>query len=459
MKDLTDVDEKIKNGMRYSIYAGVSSAFFFVMIQGVFLTGLALYLGADELKIGIIGSIPLLAQTAQLLHPILTGRLKSRKIVGVIVMAISRFIWLAVIFILLSERKNLELFMFIFTMSHVFGNIWGNIWLSWMRDLVPNEVRGKFFGMRNLFVSLTWLIATFIFSWILDHVDPPLSYQLMIAISMIGVGFAVVFTLKQYEPPVKESYALREFIMVFKDTNFRKLMIFGLFWNFIIMLTANFFSVHLLKNLKVPYTTIAFFSIVSGLLSILFYRYWGRISDTVGHKEVAKVGIRIVAFLALLWGFMNSRNYIPFLWMDAVLVAMGWTAINLSLITIPLEVAGENVSTYIAVYSSLNGISGFLGSIVGGIVSKFLAGVHFEIFGFEFFGLQFLFMVEGVLRFLSLRMLDRIQVRTYIPMRVYLVNTLIHMRRRFNIAFGEMPPIFRFLRRYGKIRKKEDQVL
>lgn len=70
--------------------------------------------------------------------------------------------------------------------------------------------------------------------------------------------------------------------------------------------SSAFYHYHLLKNLGVDYTYIAYMMIVNNFVAMLVYRILGKVSDRVGHKTIAEFGI-ILASLSPVCGFHEHQ--------------------------------------------------------------------------------------------------------------------------------------------------------
>ena len=99
---------------------GAFANVYIVLTGGAFLTGLALYLGANDFEIGLIGAIPFLAQMAQLLAAYLIDRRHNRKKLTVWSSVVARQIWWLVLPLLfVSGSWRLEAFLILFVISSV----------------------------------------------------------------------------------------------------------------------------------------------------------------------------------------------------------------------------------------------------------------------------------------------------------------------------------------------------
>ncbi len=432
---------------KYFILEGISSVFPILMTQGAVFTGLAVMFHLDEFKLGLAASFPLIAQILQIFTTYFVEKFGNRKLLTNIFNLSGRTLWISFIAIsILLKWYRSPSFILAFAGSQILTSISANIWLSWIRDLIPSEIRGKVFGRRNLYVSLATLTAFYVYSELIDNFHES-GYILIAITSLAGTALSFYYMEKLPDVPIKRVGALAALKSVIQDENFIRLSTFYSFWNFAIMFTSPFFMYHLIKNLHVSFRYISVYTIISGLIAMAFYRFFGSVSDEVGHKSVAQFGISLVAITPMLWLFMNSKTYHYLLLVDATITGIGWSAINLSMITLPMEVASGTQSAYFSVYTSFGGIGGLIGSLLGGVAGKALSGYHWQRFGMDFYGLQLVFVMGGVLRFTSLLFLKRVMVKKNMPVRRYFFNSLTVIFRRIPFKFHES---IYALRRMGK---------
>ncbi len=432
---------------RCFILEGVASVLFILMAQGAVFTGLAVIFKLDEFKLGLAASFPLIAQILQILTPYFVEKFERRKFLTNTFNISGRILWTTfVISAIAFKWYRSSLFISVFAISQILTSMAANIWMSWIRDLIPVEKRGKILGKRNLYVSLSTLVVFYIYSELIDNLHKN-GYILISILGILGTSLSFYYMGKLPDVPIKRVGALAALRSVLQDENFVRLSVFYAFWNFATIFTSPFFMYHLIKNLHVSFRYISVYTISSSLIAMLFYRIFGNISDEVGHKSVAHFGISIVSITPILWLFMNSKTYHYLLLVDATITGIGWSAINLSMVTLPMEVATGTQSAYFSIYTSFGGVGGLIGSLLGGVVGKALSAYHWQKFGMDFYGLQLVFVTGGILRFTSLLFLKKVKVKKNISVRRYFFNSLTVIFRR--IPFKLHESVYA-LRRMGK---------
>ncbi|TYB84153.1 MAG: MFS transporter [Kosmotoga sp.] len=425
------LEEQYSKTKRLSLIESVLFNNAFILTQGFLLTGLALQFGVTESVLAVLGMLPVMAQVFQLGVPFLLRKKGSRKSAMIFSATISRPVLLLLPVMIFLGWKNQYVLVGILAIFAVFNGFTGNFWISLMRDIIPNEHSGRYHGLRNLLVSLFSMTMLFLYSLTLDTFNESLGFLI---ISIIGASFSLItyFILKRFEDPPRRQYQSKKlFGVVLNDWNFKRFLTFSFVWNFAIAMANPFFSYYQLVNLELSYSYLSVLSIIAGGVSILFYLIWGRLSDEIGHQSVAEFGIFSAAFTSIMWVFVNQFTAETLLPIDAILTGVNWSAINLALFTIMLNIVDPALTeTYFALLAFVNGMGALAGALTGGFAATYLKEISFELFGIPFFGIQMLFIATGVLRMFSWLLLKRVKTRKVLSVSRFTFNTISVLGRR-----------------------------
>ena len=218
---------------------------------------------------------------------------------------------------------------------------------------------------------------------------------------------------------------LRELIIPLRDRNFRRLLIFMVSWGFSVRLAAPFFDVYMIRNLAIPFSTIALFGIVGGVWNILGMRFWGPMSDVRGNKPVLFAGCTLAALTPLLWLFASPESY-RILWLANILTPLAWASIGLVTSTLLIKMAPPEVaSIYFGLFAALVGVSEAVAPGIGGLAAEHFRTVEISVFGTSFGDLQLLFLLTTALRLGSLPLLLGVRV----PDEIEMANPLRALRQ------------------------------
>src|SRR5690606_13441712 len=139
-----------RQGMQVAVIEGIWAMLLLTMLSGPFLTAYLLYLGANSTQIGLVLAIPALANLLQVLAAVYMQRITNRKRAFILFTSVHRLIGLSTgaIPFLLPKELWLVSFIIIYFLYCAINAFAGVIWTSLISDMVPAQVRGKYFGIR-----------------------------------------------------------------------------------------------------------------------------------------------------------------------------------------------------------------------------------------------------------------------------------------------------------------------
>ena len=405
------------------------------LTSGVFLIGYALLLGVNDFQLGLLAALPFLAQMLQPLGALLVQGLKRRKTFTLSGAVFFRGIWIFLVFIPflhVSKSHKILLFLCIVALSAVVNNLTTVSWLSWMADLVPQKIRGRYFGVRNNILQIVTMCVYFGGAKLLDWFKNLKPDEINLKIfdipgfsNLSVLGFISVFTmgviaalcaafLLSFQPePTFHRYAskrgfLEDMLTPFRHKEYQRLILFFVVWSFSIGIATPFWMPHMLKNLHLDYYVISLFSILAGIISLISQPLWGKLIDRYGCKPVLRFNLAFIMFTPYLWFFVTPRNY-SLLWLDAIMGGIFWVGFNLAIFTIVLQISPEEGRPYfLASTSFVNGLFAFLASIIGGIIASQLSGFRWELFGQILVNFHILFLLSALGRIGGLFLIRRI---------------------------------------------------
>jgi MFS family permease len=147
--------------------------------------------------------------------------------------------------------------------------------------------------------------------------------------------------------------------------------------------------------------------VIAAITGLITTEFWGRLADRIGNRTVLLVGVFIMGIgFPLLWIVADLQDNLSYIWLSAVIDAVAWGAAAPALFNLALASAptGKRLS-YIAMYSVITGLFGFLGGAVSGPLYTFLN--HFS-FG-QWSGYHSLFVLSGLFRLSSSLFLLRVR--------------------------------------------------
>ena len=380
--DSTGMSDSLRRSLYFVIWAATFGNASGVITNGAVWTGfLREIVHADDLQLGIIFAIPVVANTSQLFISYLMERKRNRRFLFLFFGILSRSLWIPIgllPFIIPEAVSFLRLWAVILLVVLISG---GNsvITLSFnslLGDLVPLRIRGRYFGVRYRTFVMAGILAGLAVSWIMDSTGM-LGYTIVfIAAGVLGMidlafFFFVEWPQMRTPPPEEKQESIFSMIrVVLRDKPFMMVTLFYTAWFFSVNIAAPYFVVHMKENLGMNYTQITLYNqITSNIMAVLFVSRWGRLMDRYGNKPILNISVVICMFTPLLWVSVTPSTT----WLVIVLniwAGVFWAPIDLGQQNYPLNLAGgKNPSMYLAVFFTIISLVGAsLGSTIGGFM-------------------------------------------------------------------------------------------
>lgn len=401
--------------------ASVFGKVFFVIIGSAAYTGFLYKLGINDFVFGVIMAIPVIGNVFQIAASYILENSGKRKRIFLVSAYIHRLAWIpiALIPLLFSSGNNAFIVwtVAILVFIHSTGlSVAGISYSSWMGDLVPTDIKGRFFSKRIALATVTGALTAVLSGLVLDQ------YKSGFA------GFAIVFTAAALfgaadasffigvkDPPMhhisEEKSSFKKMLSeTFQNKNYMKLILFVAIWNFGFNFAEPFTNKYMINYLHMSYFSILIFSqLIGNLATVLSINLLGRLADKFGGKPVTAICCFFVMTLPVLWCFATPGNYyfIVFLinFLSGVFQAgFLMTSVNLSIWMAP----GKNRSMYIANYTLITSIAGTsVAYILGGSFMEFtnqwISNLHITLFaGQQFSNYHALFILSSLLRLSAL---------------------------------------------------------
>ncbi len=408
--------QTIRTSLKASTMDGILATIFSNITSGVLLVNFLLELGATPVEIGLLSSIPMLVNFLQPLGAFIADRAQSRHWYVLTIYAPSRLLWLTLLLGIawMGSSNNHHHQLITWTLSIIFianvlGALGSSAWFSWMAALVPKQLRGRYFGLRNSTASLTNLLCVpllglGISAW------PGGTIQgfgvMLLGGVMVGIASLICqFWMQDINPQVthadtspnrqENKYSQPKKASIFKDINFLKLLLYLGLWTFAVNLSAPFFNLYMMSDLALELSTVTLYTSLAAGANLALLVLWGKLADRMGNRPLLLLVGILMAVTPIFWLFAGADSVSLWILLPTIHIVTGGSmaAIELCSSNIQMSVAPlDRPSQYFAIAAAVAGVSGGLGSTVGG----FIAGLN--IIG----GLPGLFVLSAVLRLIAL---------------------------------------------------------
>lgn len=404
--------------LKASTLDGVFATIFSNITGEVLLINFLLQLGATPVEIGLLSSIPLLVNFLQPLGAYLGDRTSSRNKYILLNFGLSRLLWLILVggiaWFCCSNTKPHQLVIWtlaVILVTHILEALGSSAWFSWMAALVPPRLRGRYFGFRNSAASLTNFLSVPLLGfavsvWPGGAIE---GYGVLLVLGVVNglISLACQFWMVDVNPQISRfdealhpdeqntsSHPLKK-LSIFKDLNFGKYLLYLGLWTFAMNLSAPFFNLYLLKNLGLDLSTVTIYTSLIFGANLVMLVFWGKLADRVGNRPLLMLVGVLIAVTPFLWLGAGADSVSVWVRLPLIhLVSGGFGAVlDLCNVNIQMKVAPlERPSQYFALAAAVTGVSGGLGSIVGGFLAQL------DLMG----GLPGLFALSAALRLIAL---------------------------------------------------------
>ena len=378
-------EQRKRRGLHYAFGEGI-----FAVISGGLLAthGAAamILLEATQFELALFGTLPLvLSAVMQLGVPYLATKIPSRKAVVIL------SVWTQTFFVALiglsgyaSPRFGAVLLLLLFTLSSVSGGFGGGVWASWMADLVPEEIRGRYFAWRDMNLCGIQVAAGTVSGIMMQYYGGPhpgwLVFMVVFMTAAVTRFFSGGMLMLQYEPPLtyqplQKDFGYIEFMRKIPGSNFARFTLFVALIQGTAAIASPFFNPYFLKDLHLPYLQYSLVSNAYLVGILLFLPYWGKIADRHGNWFVLKVSALGGALLPLPYLYFDSFQSLIILGFTAGVI---WSAFGLSSFNYLLDAVTPARRIRCSAYMTATvGFAVFIFGLLGGWVVYYLQPLWF----------------------------------------------------------------------------------
>ncbi len=355
----------------------------------------AVRLNAPAMTIALLGSGPLLiGSVGQLFLPLFldAGRPRKSYVVASVRVQAS-FLILAGMAGWLPAPYDAGAYVAAFVLYGSSGNLFSGIWMSWLRDCVPQQVRGRHFAWRNRTFSLVQLFCAIIAGVIARNYSSQNAPWMLFAIifftgSLFRFGSSQ-FLSWQYDPKPNK-LPPRSQIFGFKPSKrFLHFCVSVALLQGGTAIAGPFFNVWFLRDLKFDYLIFSIASACTVFGTISFLPLWGKLLDSIGSSRVLRITGMMCAFVPAPYLFASGPVAV---WVFNFYSGVAWGGFNIANFNYLLHLTERDKSDrYIAFAAATTAIATFAFSLIGGFLSTRLP----VLFSWQ---LQSLFCVSFIVR-------------------------------------------------------------
>lgn len=416
-------EKQYQNSRMFFIVEAMCSSPLATLVSGSYLAGLFCYLGASESVSSVIMSVVALAGLVQFVSPLVAERLHRRKLIST---AFFSFFKLSLAFIMftpmLFENKLVALAVAasLYLAGHFANAFVTPMYSVWLVSLLPEQVRGKYFGIKDAFTNISCAVLSYIGGMILDAYtktgDQRMGFWgvgvLVLVLALINISCFLPVREPIIEEEKKKINLKDIFTKPFKNAQFRPVLVINILYQSALYLSTAFFAIFQVSRMGLSYELIGLTTCVNIGLRTLLSPVWGNIASKYSWFRSTRYSFLAWALSMFVYVFMTKENVLWMIWVATVISAVAWAGIGLSLFGLQFDLAPkQNTSIYISCNSAMAGVVGFLSSLAGAAFIGFTNGYSFHIGSLEICDMQLLFIASTLISMLCIWYIRRLEKR------------------------------------------------
>ena len=304
-----------RKDQNWFIAHGVFNNAFLLLAFGTFLSGFAVFIGADDLMVGYLAMIKSMSGVVSLFYSLLWRKVARRKGRIIVIHTVSRSIaCLSVpITLLLPEGVRVVFFTAALIAANLLLATATPAINSWFVSVIPERIRGRYLAVRQIFMTVPAILIPLGFGRMLDILADKRAAFLII----YGAAFLLMLLTdwsysRISEPPAQEcmpTARMRDYIRIpLRNRRFIRFEVVSLLFNFAAHSSLAFTSAYLIRHLSISYQFITLSTTLLYITQIIVYRYVGRLSDRMARRSTTSCS----PCAELAYGRWSRRNYLRF---------------------------------------------------------------------------------------------------------------------------------------------------
>jgi MFS family permease len=363
--------------LRLSIVEGVTYALMVGLGETYFLAN-AVRLGASALQQGLVVTLPLcLGGGGALLAVAMLARVASRKRIVVAGAALQVVLLAGIAAADALGRLDAALLIAFVCAYHFAGQAAGTAWSSWYGDLVPAEIRGRYFARRNRFIHLATCGAIAAAGFMLQRLEPGgaadtaagaggTGYLVTLALAAAARLVSVVLLAAAPEPRfagLDDLKGAARFLRTGRGTRAWRLLATGTGLQLTVYLASPYFAPFMLEGLRFTYMEYMLATLSVVVAKFLLLPAWGRVVDRHGPRAVYALAAILVGVVPLPWLWANGLAWVV---AGQVLSGFSWAGYEVAYLSSLLAASTKRVRPYVfAAQTVCHGVAQLAGGLLG----------------------------------------------------------------------------------------------
>lgn len=389
------------------------------MTTGAALTRFAKGIHLSEFGFGLLAAIPFLAAFAQLPSSFFIERYGHRMRVFLVSNLIHRSLWLVIAAIpwLLPPAQQPFGLITLMLLSSLSQSTSSPAWYSWLSDVVPGRIRGRYLSRRTQAGQVVSLVMTVAVGASLDLAEAASGAALGRAVSVVLAVAAVsgivdiLFFVRIPDAGARkrrQDLRWRElFGEPLRNRSFRRYLVFTAMMTFSVGVMGQFTWLYVFDVVHLSNTQANLMLVTAPMIvAMVAVPFWGRMIDALGRKPVAVIATAGVIHGGVVWAVIREGSLMPG-YLGVLTAAFAWPGVELASYNIMLGLVrkkrggGQNTA-YVAINSVMVATAGTASGLLGGLLATSLKDWRGSFLGLSMTYHCILFLLSMLFRILAL---------------------------------------------------------
>ncbi len=366
-------------------------------------------IGANEIHFGLFAGIPLITMFFHFIGAVSTNYLKRRKPCFMVSLIVSRLLFIPMVLIpilfpSLGINVMFAVVLVILFISSCLGNFATPLWLAWMADLIPHRILNSYWGGRQFWMYITWVVSFLVLAFASYFITVPITvlFPWITVIAVIAGVIDISLFFRVQEPPnitTPHIPVLKLLTAPLVHKQYMTFIVFSCIWSAVAMFAATFMQLYSLKVLQVPVWQTTLIWCMNGIGIAITGKFWGKLSDKHGHKPVLVILMFLKPIIVFAFLLVTRESFLAVMpavfFFDGIFNAGLMIASNGYMLKLAPR---QNRSAFIAAITGLSGILGGIAAMAGGVFLKVFSDFALPLFGRCWTNYHLLFALDFFLR-------------------------------------------------------------
>ena len=386
----------------FFIQAGFGTAFTY-LTSGVFLSGLAILMGAGDILVSYLSVIVNICGVLILAFPAFLERFTSRKKLTIALTILSRLATLFIVTIPVLFPAGIRLYVFVPTVVAAFAlQAQTTVVLNqWMLGFIEEKKSGRYISLRQTLTLTVTVVLSLAGGRFMDLMEGKYAgfALLFAAAALMGILEVILLAATPDGEPYQSSGRSCRFLDIarlpLKNRCFTGFVAYIFIFYLLLTISDSYTMVFMMKYLALPYQIVTGLYMMISLPQTILLSFWGRLSDRYGHEFTLKMSIWFFAGETLFLSFASAQNWFIFIPAAFLISSAANAGFVISVFNRRYELMPEdNRIVYDNFYTAAIGLGSILGPLTGGAVKGMINARTAAAGAAGFTGIRILYLIS-----------------------------------------------------------------